>query len=218
MRGTFHHGVGVGDDGSEAWSLATWRTTTILLERLRDFDDAAWEEFVERFRDPVVRFGMRLGLGEGEVDDFAQDTLIAFAKAYREGRYQRDRGRLSSWLFGIAHKEAQRMKRECAKRPGLVPGRADGSTTFFSSQPDEDELRKTWDDGWDHHVIARCLEQARSEFEPSTFEAFELAALRQVPAEEVARRLGLTRNAVYVAKHRVLARLGELQEGFATTG
>jgi DNA-directed RNA polymerase specialized sigma24 family protein len=58
------------------------------------------------------------------------------------------------------------------------------------------------------------MEQARAEVEPRTFEAFELAAIRDVPADQIADELGMTRNAVFIAKHRVLKRIANLRREY----
>ena len=50
------------------------------------------------------------------------------------------------------------------------------------------------------------------ELEPNTVQAFEQTAIRNRPASEVAAELGMSRNAVFLAKHRVLKRVRELQE------
>lgn len=55
-----------------------------------------------------------------------------------------------------------------------------------------------------------ALDDIRREFDPATFQAFDLYARKDMPAREVARLLGLSRNAVYIAKTRVLARLREI--------
>lgn len=194
--------------------MQSWQTTTILLNRLRDLDDDAWTAFVERFRAPITRFARKLALPEHAADDVAQNALAAFVRAYREGRYDRDRARLRTWLFAIAHKEAMRMRRDLARAPRQAPSTDADAPSFFANLPDEDSLQSSWDEQWERHALERCLAQARAEFEPSTYEAFDLVALRSVPAQEVATRLGISRNAVYVAKHRVLTRLAELQSQF----
>ncbi len=193
-----------------------WVTTTILLERLTDAQDSAWEEFATHFRAPVHRFAVRLGLSDAAAEDVVQSTMLAFVRAYREGRYSRDRGRLSSWLFGIAFREAQRVFRD-APREGQAPA-ARGRTTFFSGRPDDELARRTWTETWERHVLDRCLEQVRAEVEPSTYEAFELTAMRGVPADRVATDLGITKNAVFIAKHRVLKRVAELRREFEPEG
>ena len=80
-----------------------WITTSTILEGLKEFEGGdAWERLVERFRRPIVSFIRDLGLAESDAEDVAQETLIAFAEAYREGKYDPAKGRLSHWLFGIA--------------------------------------------------------------------------------------------------------------------
>jgi len=189
-----------------------WITTTIMLERLADAQDSAWEELATHFRAPVHHFALRLGLPEAAAEDVVQSTMLAFVRAYRDGRYEKDRGRLSSWLFGIAYREAMGVVRQSAKER-QAPG-GEGRTTFFAGQAGEELARQTWTETWERHVLDRCMERVTGEVTPSTYEAFELTALRGVPADQVAERLGITKNAVFVAKHRVLKRVGELRREF----
>src|SRR5215210_5478398 len=63
-----------------------WLTTATVLQRLRDFENRdAWGAFAERFRQPVVSFARGMGLKGPDAEDVAQETLLAFAEAYRDG-------------------------------------------------------------------------------------------------------------------------------------
>jgi len=188
-----------------------WVTTTLMLDRLDADQDNAWDEFVAHFHDPVRRFVLRMGLSDAAAEDVVQDTLVAFLNAFREGRYSRERGRLSSWLFGIAYREAARTARDAA-RERQSPGR-DGRTTFFTDRSD-DTARRTWDESWERFVLEQCLRRLREELAEGPFRAFELTAMRGVPPAEVAGQLGMTRNAVFVAKHRALKRIAALRAEF----
>jgi RNA polymerase sigma-70 factor (ECF subfamily) len=183
-----------------------WVTTTILLDRLGDFDDAVWGRFTDRFRGPLIEFSRRYGFDEETAQDVAQDTLLAFARGFRDGRYDRTRGRLRSWLFGIAYREIARRLRDDAVRARQAP-KSSRRTSFLESVPDEAEAGAVWERAWERHVFAECIETVRQEVGAGTFLAFELVALRGVSAADVARELGITRNAVFLAKHRVLRRL-----------
>jgi RNA polymerase sigma-70 factor (ECF subfamily) len=79
--------------------------------------------------------------------------------------------------------------------------------------PDE-AASNEWDREWAAHILSLCLEVARTEFDTGTSRAFELYAIRQRRANEVATELGMTRNAVYIAKSRVLARLHDMFADF----
>ena len=56
-------------------------------------------------------------------------------------------------------------------------------------------------------MMRRLLEMLQEEFEPKTWQAFQKFALEGVPAADVAKELGISTNAVFIAKSRVLARL-----------
>ena len=196
-----------------------WETTTILLDKLLESEDEAWQRLMDRFRPPLLGFARRYGLSDAECEDAAQDALVRFLEAYRDGRYDRTKGRLGTWLFTLMYQSIRSHKRDGARSPRQAPGRAqgansDGRTTFFSALPDERIAREDWDEDWERHTVESCLSQLRSEVSPTHFRAFELTACREVPASEVARELGMSRDAVYQVRYRALKRLGELREGF----
>jgi RNA polymerase sigma-70 factor (ECF subfamily) len=188
-------------------SLAT-RTSTALLEGLRDpANAAAWEAWVERYRPLVMRYARRVGLGPEDAEDVAQASLLAFSAAYREGRYDRARGRLRTWLYGIAVNQvraAQRRRRE------LVPGDTAAEDALFGGLTAPAEQEAQWEAEWREAVLRRCLEQVRGEVEARTFRAFEMVARAGRDPADVGAELGLTRDAVYAAKRRVLRRVREL--------
>ena len=189
-----------------------WVTTTVVLENLRRSHEGAWKQFVNRFRGPIVRFARDLGLGPEEAEDVAQETLLDFVRAYRDGQYDRDKGRLSAWLFGIAHRRALNAGRQLARRSR--PLAAGQRTEFWDNLPDEPTARRSWDQSWRQAILEQCLEYLRAEMESKTIRAFELFAIERRPAADVARELDMSRNAVFIAKHRVLKRILELTREF----
>lgn len=189
-----------------------WVTTTVVLENLRCSQEDAWKQFVSRFRGPIVRFARDFGLGPEEAEDVAQDTLLDFVRAYREGQYDRDKGRLSAWLFGIAHRRALNAGRRLARGPR--PLAAGQRTAFWDNLADEPASRRSWDQAWRQSVLEQCLGHLRAEMESRTIRAFELFAIERRPAADVARELDMSRNAVFIAKHRVLKRILELTREF----
>ena len=199
--------------GTGTLGRVQWETTTILLEQLQDAQDEAWHRFTARFRPPMIRFARRCGLSEEQAEDAAQDTLVQFVERYRDGQYERSRGRLGSWLFTLMYNSIRSQRRDDARSPRQAP-RVIDRTTFFSALPDEASAARVWEQDWEHHAISTCIDQLRSEVSPSHYQVFELTTFREVPAAEVARQLGLTRDAVYQARYRVLKRLEELRETF----
>jgi RNA polymerase sigma-70 factor (ECF subfamily) len=62
-------------------------------------------------------------------------------------------------------------------------------------------------------VARRLLEMIEKEFDPATWRAFQRLALEGAKPLAVAAELGLSVNAVYLAKYRVLRRLRQEVQG-----
>jgi RNA polymerase sigma-70 factor, ECF subfamily len=186
-------------------------TRTSLLLGLRDYGNReAWEEFCDRYQPALLAFGRRLGLGEADAQDIAQETLLAFLDAYRHGKYERAKGRLGTWLMGIARHKVLHLHRR--KHRQVQVADKTGETGFFDRLPDKEAIRQTWETEWRRETVRSCLRMLGGELEPSTLKAFELLTLKDWPTQRVAEELSLTANAVLKANRRVIARLRELHE------
>jgi len=184
-------------------------TSTTLLQGLRDPDDqTAWRAYVGRYRPVIVGYGRHVGLGEEDAEDVAQAALLAFTTAYREGRYDRDRGPLRAWLFGIVKNQIANFRRRRARSPSMA--RQQVETGVIESVEGENGLEAAWEEEWRGAVLRQCFEELRPAFEPRTLQAFEQVALLGRPVEEVCRELGVTPDAVYSGKRRILRRLRAL--------
>ena len=190
-----------------------WITTTQVLEDLKCSNDTlAWSSFRDHFYPVVFNFARTLGLSATDAEDAAQEVMLAFLKAFRSGRYNREKGRLSHWLFGVAKRVILDFRKRLP-REHIVADDSTG-TSFWDMVQDESAVKHSWDTEWRQMVLEKCLQQARRELDNKVFEAFELYALSQKPIEEVAQILGMSRNAVYIAKSRVLSKLRQLQKDF----
>jgi RNA polymerase sigma-70 factor, ECF subfamily len=189
-------------------SIFATRTTTRLLDALKDTaNEPVWMHLDARFRPVIAGLARRLGLEGGQADEVAQETLTEFVRAYRDGRYDRTKGRLSSWILGIAHHTTLRHFR-ADKRHASV------GETALAEVADESALRSIWADERDRTILDRALGVLRdeSEIDDRTLLAFELIALRGVPAPEAGLQAGMSVDQVYVARSRVTKRLRTLVE------
>lgn len=188
------------------------RTTTRLIEDLRNpANGAAWSAFDARYRPVLIAFARKLGFSQDDASELAQQTLAEFARCYHDGRYQREQGRLSSWLIGIARNVGSGMRR----KRGAGGERVGGDTMIGQMPgelPDEQQLTQVWRREREHAILAEAITILRdsARMEEHTFRAFELFALRGVPAEEVAEQCGIAVDSVYVIKNRLTKRLREI--------
>ena len=185
-------------------------TSTSLLEGLHDRDNRTiWHNFVERYRPMIAGYAHRMGLGSEDAEDAAQATLIAFCEAYQAGRYEREQGRLRSWLFGIARNQIRNLMKKRRRREVQVAGDSQ-ATDFFARIEDDDELERLWDQQWRDAVLKQCLEEVRKEVDVRSLEAFDLFARQGWSAQKVADHLNMSANAVFLVKHRILKRIREV--------
>lgn len=175
------------------------RTRSSLLSRIKSLDDGpSWEEFDRLYRPLLIRYAVDRGLGPEEAEEIAQQCMAAISGGIQN--FQR-RVSFRGWLRGmIDHKVSDQLKkrhRECPARTG----------DFEREQTREESPALLWEREWNKTHLLYCLHQMRDEISPVTLEAFELYVIGELPVAEIADRLGMTPNQVYVAKHRVISRL-----------
>lgn len=187
-------------------------TTTLLLERLHDSQDGeAWRLFDERFRGVLISTGLRLGLCAQDAEDAAQETMLQALREYQAGKYDRSRGRLSSWIVGIARHRVMDVQRARLRRGGL---RAELDDRAGAAALMELDVAEAFDRSLERHIFDEAWRvlKTESKSDPGTIDAFELTSLRGVSIAHAAEMTGLSVDQVYVARNRVAKRLQQLVE------
>ena len=182
-------------------------TRASLLVRLRDHQDAdAWRQFVEVYAPLVYRLYRGKGLQDADAADLMQQVLCAVSTAARRLEYDPKRGLFRSWLFTLAHRKLCDFFRHRGRHE---QGSGDsGMQALLEDQPAPEEEQQ-WNQEYQRRVFAWAAEQVRGRFSPNTWQAFWLTAVDKCDTAEVARELGITVAAVYLAKSRVMARIKE---------
>jgi RNA polymerase sigma-70 factor (ECF subfamily) len=186
-------------------------TSITLLEAIKnDQDSLAWDRFISRYRPMIVSFSKRFGLDDADAEDVGQETLLAFLQSYRDGQYNREKGRLRSWLFGVAQRKVIDTHRKNAKEV-VVPDQT-GVTNFFNRIESPDEMERVWNQEWQRSILRVCMEEVAKEVSPQTLAAFECYVIKKWSVEKTAQHLGLTINAVYIIKNRVLGQVRKIRK------
>lgn len=189
----------------------TAATNTDLLLALRDQgNDRAWTLFCARYQPVLIAFARRLGLSSSDAQDAAQDSLFAFARAYRQGDYDRTRGRLRNWLLSIAAHKIRDLQRKVCRQPAALGTQED--TTWFDDIADDRQASNICEAQWHNAILDSCLDKVSRHVEPATMQAFRLYVIEDRGVDEVAAKMNMTRNAVFKAQRRVMTRLRELYE------
>ena len=192
--------------------MGTTTTSLSLLEGIRIGNDPrAWQEFFRTYAPFVLAFAKRLGLSDADAADAVQDTMLAVHTTFRRlsGPFDRTKGRFKAWLRGIAQHKVRDVQRRRVKR---VQARTQHAVHEADAVAPAGDMHEAFETEWRHALLGRALAQVACEIDPAVYQAFELTAVHGQSADEVARLLGVSRNAVYISKTRVLKRVRAVVE------
>lgn len=181
-------------------------TPVSLLERLRlPGEAAAWDRFVSLYTPLLFHWARRFGLNEPDAADFVQDLFTILVREMPRFHYDPAR-RFRGWLWTVAVNKW----RERQRRPAAVLA-VDAATLNVASP--EDAVGDFDESEYRRYLVDRALQLMQAEFQPATWKACWEYVVGGRPAAEVAAELGMTVNAVHLAKSRVVRRLREELEG-----
>jgi RNA polymerase sigma-70 factor (ECF subfamily) len=121
--------------------------------------------------------------------------------------YDPNQGTFRGWLFTITRNKVFNFLSARRIRP---QGSGDTTTNrMLDTQPDENDGSDAWELEYQRRLAALAMERVKGEFQDKTWRAFWLTAVEGVGAADVAKQIGISPGAIYVAKSRVLARLKE---------
>lgn len=182
-------------------------TSHSLLERIsRDSDHEAWEIFHDLYMPLLQSWLRRSGLQDADVEDIVQDVLVVVARELPNFSHNGRIGAFRSWLRVVLVNLLRDSYRRRKRRPVAF-----GDTQFLASLDQladpQSELSQLWNRQHDQHLFRQILKRIEPRFSESTVAAFRRVVFDQVDAKEVAQELGISLNAVVIAKCRVLKEL-----------
>jgi RNA polymerase sigma-70 factor (ECF subfamily) len=157
-----------------------------------------WKQLLDVYGALLRGWLARSGIAAADHDDLIQEVLLVVVRKVGEFDH-RGPGAFRAWLRRILANHLGKYVR--ARRPSAPDIDLDAV-----ADPDS-VLGRAWDREHDEHLAARALRLVEGDFAPATWAAFRRQVLDGRPPREVASELGLSVNAVLLAKSRVLKRL-----------
>jgi RNA polymerase sigma-70 factor (ECF subfamily) len=177
-----------------------------LLVRVKARDEEAWKRFVHLYSPLVYRWCQRKGLQDADAADVVQEVFKTVAGSIDGFHRDREGDSLRAWLRTITHTRVL----DHFRRNGHTAAPVGGSEAQARLQELPDDHEDPGETEEDKHILLRravdmvldgCKEETRQAF-------LRVVVAGQRPAD-VARDLGITPNAVYLAKSHVLRRIRE---------
>ena len=134
-----------------------------------------------------------------------QEVWQAVAREMPDFNYDPNRGSFRGWLKSILLNRVRDHRRRSKYRAVAVSDQFDALADLLAD--DASEASKQWDREHDRYILTRLLDRVRDEFAANTWKAFVGVAIEGRDAQTVALEVGLSQNAVRIARCRVLSRL-----------
>lgn len=184
-----------------------YTTRKTLLKRLQTFDDISWEEFYGIYWPLVFAIGRKLGMTPDSCRDLMQEIMLDLFKGEALLRYDPSRGKFRTFLGVLVRHKALAMLQDSARfsarsqTDGSDRDEASSIVADVLSLGDQDEnapFQKLFDEEYRNCLLAIALNELRNNVEPKTYAIFEMVAIQERPAGEVALHLGISRSTIDV--------------------
>jgi RNA polymerase sigma-70 factor (ECF subfamily) len=195
------------------------QTRSSLLNRLKTGDDSqSWQEFYRIYGGLIRFFAEKAGLTADEAEEVVQETAIGVARRLPEFTYDPKVCRFKTYLLNLARWRIQdqiKKRRGDEKLASVAPednrkpparlsdDTARTATVDRIADPSVPEFGTEWDAAWERNLFAQALEVVRGRIDERQFQIFDLYVLKNWPAEDVARTLGISVARIYLTKHRI---------------
>ena len=179
---------------------------TLLEELCGSPQQASWERMVNLYS-PLLRSWIgRNEVQDSDADDLVQDVLMVVMKELPSFRHNQRPGAFRTWLRRIV---VNRLRNFWRARQRQAKGSGDSGVMQWIDQLEDErsQMSRVWNREHDLHLTHKLLELIEPSFSENTRRAFRLLVLEQHSADEVAAELGMSLNAVFTAKSRVLREL-----------
>jgi RNA polymerase sigma-70 factor, ECF subfamily len=190
-------------------------TSPTLLDRLRRQDPEGWRRHVRLYGPLIYRWCRRARLQQDDAADVAQEVFRTVAARINDFRCERPGDTFRGWLWTITRFKIGDHLRRLERQPHAAGGTdAHAAIENLPEQlPDDEESAADFS-----ALVHRAMELVKAEFAERTWQAFWRTAVEGQAPKDVAAELGVTPDAVRMAKSRVLRRLRDELPDLADEG
>jgi RNA polymerase sigma-70 factor, ECF subfamily len=186
--------------------------SSTLLDRIRAQQPEAWERLVNLYSPVVYQWCRQYAVPRDDAPDLVQEVFVSVA--LHIGGFRRDRAgdSFTAWLRTITR---NKIRNHFSARRGkpAAQGGTDAQMRLLDVPEAPDPSETTDPREVNNLVVPIALNLVRAEFENRTWEAFQRAAVEGQSPAQIAADLGMSIQAVYKAKSRVLRRLRQELDG-----
>ena len=179
-------------------------TSLSLLERSLDGEADAWNRLDDIYSPMIYRWVRECGFQPNDARDLTQDVFVRVFRGLAS--FEQGPGRFRGWLWTITRNAIRDFIRQREWKPAAV---------------ESIQLEQLETPPWDaeasnlppSEIAQRALRHLMDDFNGKTRTVVREVVMAERDPKEVAAELGISRNAVYIARSRALKKLRRLLEG-----
>jgi RNA polymerase sigma-70 factor, ECF subfamily len=181
-------------------------SSSLLLRLRRPGEQAAWRRFIDLYTPLLYYWACRMGLPSQDAADLVQDVFVTLVQ--KMPAFQYDPGKsFRSWLRTVA----ENRWRDALRKRAAVPPNAGDAPLADAAVPDD--AAAVWEAEYRQHLLGWAVQLMRSDFEEKTWKACWALVVEGKSGADAAAELGMSIEAVYAARSRVLRRLRQELDG-----
>jgi RNA polymerase sigma factor (sigma-70 family) len=189
----------------------TLKTRPTLLSKIRRGDEDGWSQFYDLYDDFIYSAARGAGLSHEEAKDIVQETMITVQNYVGSFVPDANRGKFRTWLRKIVHSRIADQYRNKKRNPLEKPARGNDSssddsvtsTTNRIPNLNEVALDRLIDGKLEGAILGEARRVAKERVRMEHYQAYDLFAIKELSATEVALSLGIKAVTVRVWSFRV---------------
>jgi RNA polymerase sigma-70 factor (ECF subfamily) len=188
----------------------TLKTRPTLLSKVRRGDEDGWSQFYELYENFIYSAARGAALTHEESRDVVQEAMLTVRNYIDRFAPDQNRGRFRTWLRRIVHSRIadqyrKKKRNPLANAPRETRSAEDSATSTTNRIPNlsEVELDRLVDGKLEQAILTEARKRARDKVRMEDYQAYDLFAVQELSARDVALSLAINVTTVRVRAFRV---------------
>ena len=167
---------------------------TLIIRVKNQYDENAWQEFVEIYRRYTYVVIRRLGVDVDPAEELTQNILLKLWEKLPDYKYDPKVARFRTWLSRVIHNTVLNFRRQASRQPAIVE--------LNDVHPINSETEKMMEKEWETYLTNLAMERVEGKFSGKAISVFNMS-MEGKSAAEISDSLEIEENSVYRLKNRV---------------
>lgn len=167
---------------------------TLIMRVKNQYDEKAWQEFVDIYRRYTYVVIRRLGVDVDPAEELTQNILLKLWQKLPDYKYDPKVARFRTWLSRVINNTVLNFRRQKSRQPVIVEI---GDEYTLSS-----DVEKMMEKEWESYLTNLAMERIEDKFSGKAISAFNMT-MEGKQIKEIAEELEVEENSVYRLKNRV---------------